>query len=73
MFSPNYPNIQNGTVGADSTVASYISGMKMVNWADHRIVGANSNINGTGVQIQDYANNNLKTYLAYPTQISISY
>ena len=73
MFSPNHPNIQNGTVGADSTVASYISGMKMINWADHRIVGTNSNINGTGVQIQDYNNNNLKTYLAYPTQISISY
>jgi hypothetical protein len=73
MFSPNHPNIQSGTVGADSTVASYISTMKMINWGGHRIIGTNSTINGTGVQIQDYSNDNLKTYLSYPTEISISY
>src|SRR5210317_528752 len=73
MFSPNHPNIQSGTVGADSTAASYISTMKMINWADHRIIGTNSAIDGTGVQIQDYNNDNLKTYLSYPTEISISY
>jgi hypothetical protein len=73
MFSPNHPNIQSGTVGADSTVASYIQGMKMLNWGEHRIIGTNSTIDGTGVQIQDYNNDNLKTYLSYPTEISISY
>jgi len=73
MFSPNHPNVQSGTVGNDSTVASYISTMKMVNWADHRIIGTNSTLDGTGVQIQDYNNDNLKTYLSYPTEISISY
>ena len=73
MFSGNHPNVQIGTVGNDSTVASYISTMKMENWADHRIIGTNSTLNGSGVQIQDYANNNLKTYLSYPTEISISY
>src|SRR5210317_2486588 len=73
MFSPNHPNIQSGTVGNDSTVATYISTMKMVNWADHRIIGTNSTLDGTGVQIQDYNNDNLKTYLSYPTEISISY
>jgi len=73
MFSPNHPNVQSGTVGNDSTVASYISTMKMINWADHRIIGTNSTIDGTGVQIQDYNNDNLKTYLSYPTEISISY
>ena len=73
MFSGNHPNIQTGTVGADSTAASYISTMKMINWADHRIIGTNSTIDGTGVQIQDYNNDNLKTYLSYPTEISISY
>jgi hypothetical protein len=60
MFSPNHPNIQSGTVGADSTVASYIQGMKMLNWGEHRIIGTNSTIDGTGVQIQDYNNDNLK-------------
>jgi hypothetical protein len=73
MFSPNHPNIQSGTVGADSTVASYIQDMKLLNWGEHRIIGTNSTINGTGVQIQDYSNDNLKTYLSYPTEISISY
>ena len=73
MFSGNHPNVQSGTVGADSTVASYISTMKMINWEDHRIIGTNSTLNGTGVQIQDYDNDNLKTYVAYPTEISISY
>jgi len=73
MFSPNHPNVQVGTVGNDSTAASYISTMKMINWADHRIIGTNSTIDGTGVQIRDYNNNNLKTYVAYPTEISTSY
>src|SRR6056300_165276 len=73
MFSPNHPNIQSGTVGADSTVASYIQDMKLLNWGEHRIIGTNSTINGTGVEIQDYSNDNLKTYLSYPTEISISY
>src|SRR6056300_561484 len=73
MFSPNHPNIQSGTIGADSTVASYIQDMKLLNWGEHRIIGTNSTINGTGVQIQDYGNDNLKTYLSYPTEISISY
>ena len=73
MFSPNHPNIQSGTVGADSTVASYIQDMKLLNWGEHRIIGTNSTINGTEVQIQDYSNDNLKTYLSYPTEISISY
>ena len=73
MFSGNHPNVQVGTVGNDSTAASYISTMKMINWADHRIIGTNSTIDGTGVQIRDYNNNNLKTYVAYPTEISTSY
>jgi hypothetical protein len=73
MFSGNHPNVQIGTIGADSTEASYISTMKMINWADHRIIGTNSTINGTGVQIRDYNNSNLKTYITYPTEISISY
>src|SRR5210317_1230726 len=73
MFSGNHPNIQVGTVGNDSTVASYISTMKMINWADHRIIGTNSTLDGTEVQIRDYNNDNLKTYVTYPTEISTSY
>jgi hypothetical protein len=73
LFSPNHPNLQSGTVGGVGSDGTYITGMKMLNWADHKIIGTNSNLNGTGVELQDYANNNLKTYLAYPTQISISH
>src|SRR6056300_1115557 len=73
MFSPNHPNVQVGTVGNDSTVASYISTMKLVNWAYHRIIGTNSTSYGTFVHIRDYDNFNLKTYIAYPTEISTSY
>jgi len=47
--------------------------MKMVNWANHTIIGMNNNLNGTGVQIQDYGNDNLKTYIAHPTEIAVSY
>jgi len=73
MFSPNHPNVQSGTVGNDSTIASYIQGMPLSAWAEHRIIGTNSSIDGSEVQIQDYGNDNLKTYLTYPTEISISY
>jgi len=74
MFGGNHTNIQTGAVGADSVVASYIQPMKMVNWANHRLSMLNSTTyDGEVVQIRDLANNNLKTYIAYPTEISISY
>jgi hypothetical protein len=46
-----------------------ITPLKMVNWADHTIIGLNNSLNGTGVQIQDYATDNLKTYITYPTEV----
>ena len=74
MFGGNHPNIQTSAVGADSVVASYIQPMQMVNWADHRLSMLNStDYNGEVVQIDDYNNDTLKTYVAYPTEISISY
>jgi len=42
----------------------------MVNWANHTIIGLNNSLNGTGVQIDDYNNDNLKTYITWPTEIS---
>ena len=74
MFGGNHPNIQTSAVGADSVVASYLQPMQMVNWADHRLSMLNSTVyNGEVVQIDDYNNDTLKTYVAYPTEISISY
>ena len=73
VYGGAHPNAQTTAVGADSTETSYISPMKMVNWANHTIIGMNNNLNGTGVQIQDYGNDNLKTYIAHPTEIAVSY
>jgi hypothetical protein len=49
-----------------------ITPLKMVNWADHKIIGVDDTINGTGVQIQDYAVDNLKTYISYPTEVTVT-
>jgi len=74
MYGGNHPSVQTGSAGADSVVRSYVQPMKMLNWANHRLSGLNSTTyDGEVVQIQDLANNNLKTYIAYPTEISISY
>jgi hypothetical protein len=74
MFGGNHPNVQTGSGGADSVVRSYVQPMQLVNWANHRLIGLNSTTyNGEVIQIQDLANDNLKTYITYPTEISISY
>jgi len=74
MFGGAHPNVQSGSGGADSVVRSYVQPMQLVNWANHRLIGLNSTTyNGEVVQIQDLANDNLKTYITYPTEISISY
>jgi hypothetical protein len=47
---------------------------KYLDWANHRLIGTqNSSFDGEIVQIRDYAVDNLKTYVALPTQITISY
>jgi hypothetical protein len=74
MFGGGHPNVQTGAAGADSVVRSYVQPMQLVNWANHRLIGLNNTTyNGEVVQIQDLANDNLKTYITYPTEISISY
>jgi len=74
VYGGGHPNVQTGAGGGDSVVRSYVQPMKMLNWANHRLSGLNSTTyDGEVVQIQDLANNNLKTYIAYPTEISISY
>jgi len=74
MFGGGHPSVQTGSGGADSVVRSYVQPMQLVNWGNHRLIGLNSTTyNGEVVQIQDLANDNLKTYITYPTEISISY
>ena len=62
-------------VGNDSTTASYITPMIMSNWANHSIIGThNTNYDGEIVQFRDMTDSpKLKTYIALPTEIKISY
>jgi len=65
---------QTGAAGADSSVRSYIQPMQLADWANHRIIGTqNTSIDGEIVQFRDYAVDDLKTYIALPTEITISY
>jgi len=64
---------QTTAVGADSTTASYITPMTMADWANHRIIGTQTNNDGEVVQYREINTDNLKTYIALPTEISISY
>ena len=74
MYGGGHPSVQTGSAGADSSVRSYVQPMKLLNWANHRIIGTKiSGTDGSVAQIQDLANDNLKTYIAYPTEITISY
>ena len=74
VYSGSHSNAQTTAVGADSTVATYISPMKMENWKNHFLSGLNdTSLNGDIVQLPDYNNDNLKTYVAHPTEIKISY
>jgi hypothetical protein len=66
-------NAQSGNVGNNHTTATYISPMTMANWADFRIIGTkNTDIDGELTQIQDINVDNLKTYIALPTEITVT-
>jgi len=74
MYGGGHPSVQTGAGGGDSVVRSYVQPMQMLNWANHRIVGTKiTGTDGSVAQIQDLANDNLKTYIAYPTEITVSY
>jgi len=68
-------NPQTSTVGAtlDSTVSTNISPMQMANWANFRLTGLNStDYDGELVQFRDINTPDLKTNLAFPTEIKVS-
>ena len=67
-------NPQTSTVGAtlDSSVTTNISPMLMSNWANFRLTGLNStDYNGELVQFGEINTPNLKTYIAFPTEIKV--
>ena len=73
MFGGAHPNVQTAAGGGDSVERSYVQPMTMGDWANHRLIGTQTTHDGEVVQIDELANNNLKTYITYPTEITISY
>src|SRR5210317_935137 len=70
MFSGTHTHARTTAFTASGPgTTTMITPLKMVNWADHTIIGLNNSLNGTGVQIDDYNNDNLKTYITWPTEI----
>ena len=67
-------NPQTAAAGGDSVVRSYIQPMKLSDWNQHRVIGTNlDSVDGTIVQFGEINTPTLKTYLAFPTEITISY
>jgi len=65
---------QTGAVGADSTTTSYIQPMTLADWNQHRVIATNlDSVDGTIVQFGEINTPTLKTYLAFPSEITISY
>jgi len=65
---------QTSTVGAtgDSSITTNISPMTLRDWDNFRIIGTqNASIDGEIVQFRDITTPNLKTYLAFPTEIKV--
>ena len=65
---------QTGTVGAtgDSSITTNISPMTIQDWNNFRITGThNTSLDGEVVQFRDFFTPNLKTNLAFPTEIKV--
>ena len=74
MFGGNHTYAQTTSAGGVPGAYYYITPMTLSAWANHTVQGFNdTSINGTGVQIRDYAIDNFKTYIAYPTEVKVVY
>jgi len=76
MFSGTHTHAQTTAIpGSVNGTNRYISPMKFVNWAEHRFQGMGDTSatpgNGDRYTFTAYATDNLKTYLAYPTEIKV--
>jgi len=64
---------QNSLVGNDHNTSTYINPMLISNFEDFSIIGTKKNgTDGTTVEMGDISNVNLKTYVALPTEITVS-
>jgi len=72
MFGGNHPNVQTGGYTATSPgTTKLVQPLTLENMANHRLIGLNStSLNGEVAQIRDLNNDNLKTYITWPSEIS---
>ena len=71
MFGGGHPNVQSGAyTGSGPGTTTLVQPLTLENLANHRLIGLNStSLNGEVAQIRDLNNDNLKTYITWPTQI----
>src|SRR6056300_626118 len=71
MFGGGHPNVQSGAYTASGPgTTSLVQPLTLENLANHRLIGLNStSLNGEVAQIRDLNNDNLKTYITWPTEI----
>ena len=77
MFSGTHTNVQTSAVaGGTPGTTRHISPFKFANWAEHRFQGLGDTSatpgNGDRVTFGAYGTENLKTYIAYPTEILLT-
>src|SRR5210317_1564073 len=72
MFGGGHPNVQSGAFSAGGPgTTSLVQPLTLENLANHRLIGLNStSLNGEVAQIRDLNNDNLKTYITWPSEIS---
>ena len=73
LYSGTHTNAQTTAIaGSINGTNKYISPMKFVNWAEHRITGFQSTIDGEVFNIGEYGVDQMKQPLAIPTEIAVT-
>ena len=73
LYSGTHTYAQTTAIaGSINGTNRYISPMKMANWAEHRVTGFQSTIDGERFQIGEYAIDQMKQPLAIPTEVIVT-
>jgi len=74
MYSGTHTNAQTTAIaGSINGTNNYISPMKMVNWAEHRITGFSStDVDGERFQLAEYNISQMKQPITIPTEIIVT-
>jgi hypothetical protein len=73
LYSGTHTYAQTTAIaGSINGTNRYISPMKMANWAEHRVTGFQSTIDGERFQINEYNIDQMKQPLAIPTEVIVT-